>query len=91
MSLLRDQVVLDLQRRKVEVLAAQLKQTRDPFQCRGGDPDRRRAGGNAARGRLARHLRQGDRHRSGFGLRRAPAGCRRRNKAALGNVATRFG
>jgi outer membrane protein len=45
MNLLRDQAILDLNRRNVEVLTEQLKQTRD--QCRRSDAHRRRAGGVA--------------------------------------------
>ena len=48
MNLLRDQAILDLNRRNVEVLTEQLKQTRDRFNRR-GDAHRRRTGGIAPR------------------------------------------
>ena len=50
MNLIRDAAILDLQRRNVEVLQEQLRQTRDRFQRRRGHAHRRGAIGIAACG-----------------------------------------
>jgi outer membrane protein len=61
MNVLRDTAILDLQRRNVQVLQEQLKQTRDRFKRRRGDPHRRGAGGVAAcRGAVAGARRRGE-------------------------------
>src|SRR6516165_10507252 len=87
MNLIRDQAILDLNRRNVEVLTEQLKQTRDRFNV--GEVTRTDVA--QAESRLAGRRQGADRgnHRAGQRLRNCPQRCARGGAGRTANHARR--